>query len=236
ELLDEQAVRTGWEMACYGERLMQHDAGEIVSSTKRDLWWLFRPALRLDTVRMMEYSTAAAHAGLAPDWPTADKLLPRYETARSGVEMLTRFLSNLLLPALDNALVIHYHSLLRRRLAATALAIRLYAADHGAQPPALDALVPDYLPMVPEDPFAADGRVIAYRLDATPPVLYSVGTDGVDESGRYAFEPGQTRDWGSADIVFFLDGRRPPRAAAHTPSSQAVDDDVNQPGPERQPD
>jgi len=236
ELLDQQEVRTGWKMACYGERLMLYDAGEIVSSTKGDLWWLFRPAFRLDTVRMMEYSTAAAHAGLAPDWPAADKLLPRYETAQSGVEMLTRLPSNLLLPALDNALVIHYHSLLRQRLAATALAIRLYAADHGVRPPTLDALVPDYLPMVPKDPFAADGRVICYRPDATPPVLYSVGTDGVDEGGRYAFEPGQTRDWDSADIVFFLDGHRPPHAATRMPSSQAVDDDVNQPGPERQPD
>lgn len=235
ELLDEDPVREGWRIACYGERLMEYDAGGMVSS-RHDLWWLFRPALRLDIIRMMEYSTAAADAVLAPDWRTANKLLPRYETAKSGVEMLTRFLSNLLLPALDTTLATHYHSLLRRRLAAVALAIRLYEADHGSLPRALDALVPDYLSAVPKDPFAADGLVIGYCPDAIPPVLYSVGTDGIDEGGRYAFEQAESRPWDSADIVFFLNGHRPPRRPAATPSSQAADDDVNQPAPKRQPD
>jgi hypothetical protein len=40
-----------------------------------------------------------------------------------------------------------------RRLAAVALAIRLYRADHGDWPRALQQLVPNYLPAVPADPF-----------------------------------------------------------------------------------
>jgi hypothetical protein len=76
------------------------------------------------------------------------------------------------------------------RLAAASLAIQLYRADHaGAFPPSLDALVPDYLPRVPQDPLSTGGEPIRYVVakGALPgggdrPLVYSVGTDGVDNT------------------------------------------------------
>jgi hypothetical protein len=81
---------------------------------------------------------------------------------------------------------------LERRFAAVMLAIRLYRADHaGAFPPSLDALVPAYLPRVPVDPAAGDGRPVKYLVikgglpdGGDRPILYSVGTDGVDRTAE----------------------------------------------------
>jgi hypothetical protein len=61
-----------------------------------------------------------------------------------------------------------------RRMAATALAIRLYEVDCGQRPEMLDELVPGYLPAVPQDPYAADGCPIAYLPHDTTPRLYCV--------------------------------------------------------------
>lgn len=50
-----------------------------------------------------------------------------------------------------------------RRLALVQTALWAYALDHGRPALALAALVPDYLPAVPEDPFAP-GQVLRYRV------------------------------------------------------------------------
>jgi hypothetical protein len=54
--------------------------------------------------------------------------------------------------------------LTRLRVAALAVALRLYLAEKGRPAPTLEALVPDYLPAVPLDPF--DARPFRYRLSA----------------------------------------------------------------------
>ncbi len=94
------------------------------------------------------------------------------------------------------------------RMAATALAIKLYRVDHDDRLPAsLDVLVPDYLPFVPGDPFTLDGP-IGYRPDAAIPFLYSVYEDGIDDGG--SMEPtGETASvyyrgidrWSTKDLI-----------------------------------
>ncbi len=72
----------------------------------------------------------------------------------------------------------------RRAAALTALAAEAYRRDHGAWPASLSHLVPAYLPRVPLDPFdGAPLRYIGPGADGTPPRLYSVGVDQVDEGG-----------------------------------------------------
>jgi hypothetical protein len=78
-----------------------------------------------------------------------------------------------------------------RRMTAVSLAAQLYHADHGQWPPTLDALVPQYLPRVPRDPLAPDGRPLGYVLlkgclpgGGDRPLVYSVGDDGVGDSAR----------------------------------------------------
>jgi hypothetical protein len=53
----------------------------------------------------------------------------------------------------------------KRRLAAAALAVRLYENDTGRLPATLDKLVPEYLPFVPVDLCSAKGEPILYFPD-----------------------------------------------------------------------
>ncbi len=69
------------------------------------------------------------------------------------------------------------------------VAIELYRAERGRLPATLDELVPAYLPKLPADPFAADGK-FRYRILPAPDaqkrtyLLYSVGFNGQDDAGN----------------------------------------------------
>lgn len=100
-----------------------------------------------------------------------------------------------------------YRNTARMRLAATALAIRLYQADHGHRPATLNDLVPRYLTALPADPFADDRRPLGYLPQGVTPILsdptlyndeqyakvatrlrpypllYSIGADQQDQQG-----------------------------------------------------
>ncbi|MGP1346440.1 MAG: hypothetical protein ACTS3F_07215 [Phycisphaerales bacterium] len=68
--------------------------------------------------------------------------------------------------------------------AITALAIAAYMEDHNnTPPPTLASLVPEYLPELPVDPFAADpGAPLVYRVtDDGQVLLYSLGRDLIDD-------------------------------------------------------
>jgi hypothetical protein len=116
-----------------------------------------------------------------------------------------------------------------RRLAGTALAIRLYEVDHGHRPETLAELVPEYLPAVPQDSFAEAGRALVYLPSAAHPIVYSVGVNGVDDGGDPKRRNTITKGHWQPDVVFFLDGRREDEKvnedqASVPPSSQARDD------------
>jgi hypothetical protein len=66
----------------------------------------------------------------------------------------------------------------------TAVALRVWQAEHGAPPDSLDQLVPGLLPAVPRDPFV--DQPLRYRREGANFVLYSVGPDRVDDGGRPA--------------------------------------------------
>jgi hypothetical protein len=68
------------------------------------------------------------------------------------------------------------------RLTQTTLALRAYWLEHDHQlPPTLDALVPEYLPEMPADPFGRSK--IPIRYDAERRLLWSIGSDGIDDGG-----------------------------------------------------
>lgn len=95
-----------------------------------------------------------------------------------------------------------------QRLAAVALAMRMYRVDHDEWPKSLDVLVPKYLPRVPQDPFATD-KPIGYMLikhglpdGKDRPLIYSVGEAGdVDVEEKYA-PPVPTYDWTRGSFQF----------------------------------
>lgn len=67
-------------------------------------------------------------------------------------------------------------------LATLKAAVRLNILDTGVAPPNLDALIPTYLPELPNDPFAATAT--EYHYTTTDPnfiFIYSVGPNGIDD-------------------------------------------------------
>jgi hypothetical protein len=69
-------------------------------------------------------------------------------------------------------------------IAATAAAIEAYRVETGSLPENLEILAPDHMAQLPQDPFA--DQTLRYQITETGYVVYSVGWDGVDNSGEYA--------------------------------------------------
>jgi hypothetical protein len=122
------------------------------------------------------------------DWQKLDE---SWKGNRRGV------LTALLAPATQNVVTAASEADAERLLARTALALAAFKAKTGAYPDKLDALVPDFLPRVPLDPFS--GRPLRLKRDGAGLVVYSVGRDLKDDGGRAA-EPGAT----DGDLVFRL--------------------------------
>ena len=87
----------------------------------------------------------------------------------------------------------------RHATAVAALALARFQAKHKQLPKDLEALVPEYLTVVPLDPF--DGKPLKYETTASGVAVYSVGRDRIEEDD--AFEgPGKKPEKG--DMTFEL--------------------------------
>ena len=72
-------------------------------------------------------------------------------------------------------------------MAATLLAVRCYAGEHGGRLPGkVEELVPGSLAKGLVDPFAPDGHGLRYDPRAGDPIVYSVDENGVDDHGSEA--------------------------------------------------
>ena len=215
-LADERTTQAGFDNALQADRMTTMDridsiARGVTSNRHEDFEPVLRYVLRpyfYDNARVaVEHATEviAAVRGAA-DWPTAKERLTHVPEIPKKYLFADVF-------TYDYARDVrsHFISLTDRRLAATALAIRLYQHDHnGARPQRLDELVPNYLPAVPLDAMAAGGKPIGYLPRAEHPVLYSVGRDGIDESANEKPMPhefGEIDEWRRLDRVFYLSGR-----------------------------
>jgi hypothetical protein len=69
------------------------------------------------------------------------------------------------------------------RLMICELALTRYHREHSNSPASLDALVPDYLPALPIDPFDSQNALLTYRPRDDGYLLYSVSENGVDNGG-----------------------------------------------------
>jgi hypothetical protein len=70
----------------------------------------------------------------------------------------------------------------RVSLLETALALRAYKLEQGTYPNSLDALVPGYLPAVPQDPLNVN-KPLRYKRDGAKYKLWSIGPDRKDDGG-----------------------------------------------------
>lgn len=142
---------------------------------------LYAPLLYRGEATLLDYMQATldlADATSRRQFDSSSGERRRIEAAARS-DRINPFLAALF-PRYDRFFQTRFYLLTDRHLAATALALRLYRADHAGRPPAtLTALVPDYLPAVPIDPI--DGQPLRY--DATRAILWSVGDDGTDDGG-----------------------------------------------------
>lgn len=244
DLLDEHAMRGGRVGAYLSERVVLHAAGvemerdpggfmttvlQAAAPSLPGAAWtcIFQPAWRLDLARALEEQARYVEASRQPTYaqdasirPPAQPEAPPINTILLRPDPRTALVRPFSATAADVARPaawarMHYLTLAGRRMAAVALAMRLYEIDHGAQPDTLAALVPDYLPAIPQDPFGQLGETILYALQAEQPVLYSRNVDGADDGGTWVLAPAwvgsgmRVDDESSPDLVLFLDGDRP---------------------------
>jgi len=102
----------------------------------------------------------------------------------------------MLVPAFERAEVRYIQNAADFSALRLGVALRLYRADHAAYPDTLDALAPDYLAVLPPDPFSGQG--FHYRREADGWVLWSVGPDQDDDAGR----EGEARRGEDGDLVY----------------------------------
>ena len=182
---------------------------------------LLRPMIQTDTPLMLRQADQVlAAARLADDLPTLLSLAPDAGGLRVLREesMCLHLWAMTCWPQYEGNVRAHFATLVERRMAATALALRLYSIERGGGLPSrLDDLVPRWLLAVPGDPMA-HGRTLSYRPKGRDPLLYSVGRDGIDDGGSEASphaawtadDGNWSRLWWQRDAVVHLRGPSAP--------------------------
>jgi hypothetical protein len=252
ELLDERHQLRDLRRSFVSERAASLDLVDWLGSRGA----LVRPMFDLDAVRLVRANNSLIAASTLPNSPavkqaiSTEPLLGQSRQITTGGP-LARFHGNIYVPPGTRARqpVIDYTRILgsdvvgttlvypieqdirlrtERRLAAVSLAARLYRLDHeGTFPPSLAALVPKYLPQVPVDPAAPDGRPLKYLIvrgglpdGGDRPTVYSVGTDGRDNTAEAGPVMAGLRNqpvygwWNCADQWRDLSRWAPPRTPA----------------------
>ena len=213
EVLDERPAAEALVRSVAGERAMLLDAAEWAGQGTR----LLRPMYRLDAVRMARHTAVWAEAASRPTLPAARAVFSRpanpkppppskvsfpftarrpAPAKRGPIDFTTVVSGNLLSATPARPVEMSMRARAERRMGAVNLAAQLYRADHGRWPPALEALVPTYLPAVPRDPLAEGDRPLGYVLikgglpgGGERPLVYSVGLDAVDDTAAGTAAP-----------------------------------------------
>ncbi|MCG8408687.1 MAG: hypothetical protein MI923_26075 [Phycisphaerales bacterium] len=223
-LLDEESIRSSWKNAVFSERAAILDTTRQVVSgglglnigpatmMEKVFVKAFQPMFELDGARSIRHIGHYSEAGLESSYSAGQSLIPEFEVSfdnTSATYDLAHIMQTQLFFSPSRALVLHFRVLASRRMAATALAIRLYELDHGHRPASLAELVPTYIQAVPSDPFSPENKPLGYLPEASPPILYSVNRDGFDNDGVYIVLQSGKLDRELSDLPFFLNGDRP---------------------------
>jgi hypothetical protein len=240
-LLDDEAGRAGFVRAMRGERrdhwmligkLPDTSVGANVgisnspaagpSMKGRLVGYFIKPmlmdnaemAVRTDTALLQAFERTSDLPGLRAD-PAAPALLAEIDRSPKWYLFASLFVAH----SPERLAQTEYRAATERRLAAVALAMRLYALDQGGRrPQTLSELVPAYLPSLPRDPMAAGGMALRYVPGGERPIVYSVGDDASDNGGSEQLRPGirvmqypgePVPRWNAKDAVLHL--KRQPR-------------------------
>ncbi|MFV2070079.1 MAG: hypothetical protein ACC645_24195, partial [Pirellulales bacterium] len=123
-------------------------------------------------------------SGLADDWLDRD--------SKSSTPY--HFLVNLLLPATESLVKRTVRTQVLLDAARVACALESYHLRNRAYPDSLEALAPEYLPSIPQDPIT--GGPLLFKKNENGYRIYSVGLNKKDDGGISVGRGGQTRgDW-----------------------------------------
>lgn len=112
-------------------------------------------------------------------------------------------LTSMLLPALAKCAETAARGDAKRDTARVALAACRYRIVQGHLPEKLDQLIPEYMTVVPRDPF--DGKPLRWKRTDGGGVVYSIGPDSVDDGGApFDKENKKGDDKKKGDIAFHL--------------------------------
>jgi len=175
------------------------------SPTEKLLARIERPILELDLARLIGRWTSLVDAASAARWPAASARLPQDFFRDGGKHLIdlspfTRRFGY----ATSYEIAMDFETMASRRLAAAALAVWLYRAEHENWPNDLSEVTPEYLPSVPQDPFAPDEREIRYVQVGELVKVYSVWVNGTDDGGHVESGENGLPDRGASDRVFVL--------------------------------
>lgn len=191
-LLAEHEIYASCTTWIEGERLTALDTVAFAFSHPSNVrWGRWSPAVALYRDRGGRLGTYSQNRDAILVWHAhmlaTRNLTVEQRAASPGTEHDLMLVNASLLPS-RTSLTTDTRSTLSRRAVRTIIAIDRYRALHGAPPDSLAALVPDFLPEAPIDPWI--GKPLGYnRIDPTtdplnrPYLLYCVGGDFTDNGG-----------------------------------------------------
>ena len=216
--LGESAARLTYGRAMMGEVCMTRDALRNPAQVLFKSPWptgSSRPGFDIQEIGLWLYSAIGVKSrdlSVMVDYYDRSRICAalsptqrRLETQTLNAEVTRRLaseflpLARMMLPALFQVETKATRQASRLRCAEVACAVQRWRLAHaGALPPSLDALVPELLTSVPEDPM--DGRPLRFRALAKGFVVYSVGEDGLDDGGTVHL-PGVSKRWDDTFVV-----------------------------------
>lgn len=129
-----------------------------------------------------------------------DPLMKLRVDARESESHYRAFKCNLMTsmtaPALQRSVTHFTRTQARQRLSQLALGVAAYQAKHAKLPENLEALVPEFIPEIPNDPFTETPLHFKKKDDRI--LLYSAGANQLDDGGI------ETEDTSKGDIVFTI--------------------------------
>ena len=121
---------------------------------------------------------------LNPQVSTLQELLEAGQRAEAGRQAIPRshLMFHMVSPGMGRIYQLYARYQASQISAQTAIAVLRYRLKYRQLPENLETIVPEYMAVVPVDPF--DGEPIRYILNDKGFIVYSVGDDGQDNDGR----------------------------------------------------
>jgi hypothetical protein len=184
--------------------LEQMNGGQVVAPPQPGEGQLSRPADCRLHLGFMQELIAASRQPFPEALEAADvsqQRLMQLAGDRNPINRYNSMMTLLIMPATASSFQAAGRNVAQREVMRCAIAAKRHQLKHGQWPPGLAALVPEFLPAVPADPF--DGNPLRLVANEAEIVIYSVGKDLQDGGG---LDP---RGSGEPDVAVRLKTKAP---------------------------